>query len=126
MAEKLVDDRYLAELRSWVGEQVFTSLASQAADNLEPPLTDLAKAWETSDWLAAHDAAHRLKGAAASIGFSALAEAARQLLLTQDGPDHRVDVALPVLRQLTSHSLQALECWRQAQAQEMPVPAKPQ
>jgi len=121
MAEKLVDDRYLAELRSWVGDQVFTSLASQAADNLEPPLSDLAKAWEAADWSAAHEAAHRLKGAAASIGFSALAEAARQLLAPVRG-----DVDLPALRQLTTLSLQALDSWRHSQAQEIPVPDRPQ
>ncbi|MGE4280511.1 MAG: Hpt domain-containing protein [Magnetospirillum sp.] len=126
MGQKLVDERYLAELRSWVGEQVFTSLANQAADNLEPPLADLAKAWSASDSLAAQDAAHRLKGAAASIGFSALAEAARQVMVNRDGWDAPDGVTLPVLRQLTRQSLQALESWQRAQAQVMPVPAKPQ
>lgn len=126
MAEKLVDERYLAELRSWVGEQVFTSLANQAADNLEPPLADLSKAWEVADCVAAHEAAHRLKGAAASIGFSALAEAARQVMVGLDDVEGRHGLSVPVLRQLTRQSLQALESWQLAQAQVIPVPAKPQ
>jgi len=126
MVEKLVDERYLTELRSWVGEQVFTSLANQAADNLEPPLADLAKAWEVADCAAAHEAAHRLKGAAASIGFSALAEAARQVMTGLDAAGGQNRISLPVLRQLTRQSLQALESWQLAQVQVIPVPAKPQ
>lgn len=126
MVEKLVDERYLSELRAWVGDAVFAGLTRQAADNLEPPLSDLAKAWREADWTAAHEAAHRLKGAAASIGFSALAEAARQLLNPTDVPSGRIDVTLPVLHQLARQSLQALEQWQTSQPQETPVPDRPQ
>lgn len=126
MVEKLVDDRYLSELRAWVGDSVFAGLTGQAAENLEPLLAELTNACQACDWPAAQEAAHRLKGAAASIGFSALAEAARQLMSPMDGPAERIDITLPMLHQLTQQSLQALDHWQTSQPQETPVPDRPQ
>lgn len=125
MAKSVIDCDYLAEMRTWVGEEVFAALVRQAAGNLSAPMAELTAAWRRSDRAGFRDGAHRLKGAAASIGCVALARAAVPFLDDVRPVDAVSGAEMQALQTLLQASVQALEIFA-AQPQETPVPASPQ
>lgn len=125
MGDDILDRAYLMEMRQWVGESVFNTLLAQAHDNLPPVQADMLDAWQHGDCTLFHDLAHRLKGAAASVGCRALSLAA-QSFMGDPHPTETVSSAeMQALGELTRASLKALGELA-AQPQEIPVPAKPQ
>lgn len=125
MPKTMIDCRYLVDMRQWVGETTFALLAAQAGDNLAAPLDELTAAWRRGEDAALRDAAHRLKGAASSIGCCALAQAAEALLDGRRRPGAVGAAEIEDLRSLLQASLQALAAFA-AQPHVTPVPAKPQ
>ena len=125
MANGIIDCRYLSEMRHWVGEAVFTLLAEQAADNLAAPLADLTAAWRRSDTESFRDATHRLKGAAASMGCTALSTAAEGMMCDTRPIEAVSGAEMQALQRLLQASLLALGAFA-IQPQDTPVPARPQ
>lgn len=125
MVDNILDRIYLVEMRQWVGDTVFRALSAQASDNLAPALADLMAAWRHSDTAAFQEAAHRLKGAAASIGCIALSTAAHDILRDPRPAEAISGAEMQAFQYLLEASLHALRGFSD-QPQLTPVPAKPQ
>ena len=128
MAADLLDKGYLADMRQWIGEGAFALLVAQAPDHLGGALGNVLTAWQGADTEALRQHAHRLRGAAASVGCLALSSAALDLM-----HDSRPAVLvgggeMELLHRLTGRSLAALAelAASPVQPQAMPVPPKPQ
>lgn len=125
MGDNILDRAYLAEMRQWVGDTVFRALSAQASDNLAPALADLMAAWRHGDTAAFQEAAHRLKGAAASIGCVALSAAAHDILGDPRPAEAVSGAEMQAFQHLLEASLRALRGFSD-QPQFTPVPANPQ
>jgi HPt (histidine-containing phosphotransfer) domain-containing protein len=125
MGDNILDRNYLTEMRQWVGDTVFHALSAQASDNLAPALADLTAAWRHSDTAAFQEAAHRLKGAAASIGCVALSAAAHDIIRDPRPAEAISGAEMQAFQRLLESSLQALHGFSN-QPQLTPVPANPQ
>lgn len=121
----MIDRDYLAEMRQWVGDAVLHALVTQAAENFAIPLADMMSAWRHGATAPLHDAAHRLKGAAASMGCTPLATAAFHMMTDSRPADSISGAEIHALQDLSRHSLDALRAFLD-QAQEIPVPPNPQ
>ncbi|WP_211546253.1 Hpt domain-containing protein [Magnetospirillum sulfuroxidans] len=125
MVNNILDRAYLTEMRQWVGDAVFHALSAQASDNLAPALADLTAAWRHSDTAAFQEAAHRLKGAAASIGCAALSMAAHDIIRDPRPAEAISGAEMEAFHHLLQSSLQALHGFSD-QPHLTPVPASPQ
>ncbi len=78
VAEPVVDDDYLAEMRAWLGEAVLADLLTGAPASFRPAMAELTANWRAGAVADMREVAHRLAGAAASVGARRLAELARR------------------------------------------------
>lgn len=125
MGDDILDRAYLTEMRQWVGEGVFATLMAQAHDNLPPVMAEMLNAWQHGDGAAFLDLAHRMKGAASSVGCRALSLAAHSFMRDPRPAETVSGAEIEALGELTRASLKALRELAD-QPQEMPVPARPQ
>lgn len=125
MGDDILDRSYLMEMRQWVGEGVFATLMAQAHDNLPPVMADMLNAWQHGDGDTFLDLAHRMKGAASSVGCRALSLAAHSFMHDPRPAETVSGAEIQALGELTRASLKALRDLAD-HPQEIPVPAKPQ
>lgn len=75
----VLDLDYLEDMRQWVGDDTLLSLLSTAPASFDGELTTIGAAWDSGDIHMVRETAHRLKGAAGSIGCRRLADLAHRL-----------------------------------------------
>lgn len=75
----IIDDAYLEDMRQWVGDATLLSLLATAPESFTGELAAIQAAWQSGDLAAVHETAHRLKGAAGSVGCRRLAETAHRM-----------------------------------------------
>jgi HPt (histidine-containing phosphotransfer) domain-containing protein len=80
----VTDRAYLDDMRGFVGDETLISLIDCAGTSLRGDLASLAAAAASGDLTEVREAAHRLKGAAGSIGATRLAAMAQSC---QAGPE---------------------------------------
>lgn len=81
----IVDLSYLEDMRQWVGDDSLIGLLATAPESFNGELAAIRAAWEIMDLQAVRETAHRLKGAAGSVGCRRLAEMANQLQKMSEG-----------------------------------------
>ncbi len=79
----VLDPAYLDDLRQWVGDATALTLLAAAPESFRDELAAITAAWHGGDAKGVRENAHRLKGAAGSIGCRRLAEAAQALHKTE-------------------------------------------
>ncbi len=90
-----VDRRKLDELAGLLSAAEFGALCARFTDDAETQLTAFAAGLAAGHFVAARQAAHALKGAAANMGAAALAALCRGV---EDLPDTGLESALPPIR----------------------------
>ncbi|MBC7905794.1 MAG: response regulator [Rhodospirillaceae bacterium] len=75
----ILDVAYLEDMRQWVGDDTLVSLLATAPDSFNGELSAIGSAWERGDLNMVRETAHRLKGAAGSIGCRRLSDLAHRL-----------------------------------------------
>lgn len=103
MASEL-DLDYLEDLRDGIGDAALGELIDRAPISFTEALDQLRLAWRNDDRAGIEDHAHRLKGAAASIGCRDLAQAALRVMLDPT-PDARIIAALDDLAARSARAL---------------------
>lgn len=84
----VLDHAYLEDMRQWVGEATVLALLAGAPASFDEELAAITRAWESGDKRRLRENAHRLKGAAGSVGCRRLADVA-QSIQHEDGPGDR-------------------------------------
>lgn len=77
----MLDLDYLRDLRDGIGDDALGELIARAPHSFADALAQLRLAWHVGDGDGIEDHAHRLKGAAASIGCRHLADAALAVMV---------------------------------------------
>ncbi|MGE5478101.1 MAG: ATP-binding protein [Bacteroidales bacterium] len=75
----VLDGHYLEDMRQWVGDSALLTLLATAPDSFNAELASIQAAWREGNAVSARENAHRLKGAAGSVGCRRLAELAQQI-----------------------------------------------
>ncbi|MGE5514461.1 MAG: ATP-binding protein [Bacteroidota bacterium] len=73
----VLDPAYLDDMRQWVGDATLLTLLATAPDSFNDELASIRTAWRDGDLQGVRENAHRLKGAAGSVGCRRLAEVAQ-------------------------------------------------
>jgi HPt (histidine-containing phosphotransfer) domain-containing protein len=82
-ATEVIDRAYLEDMKEFVGTETLAGLIDDAPGSFRREYHDLEAGWRRGDAAAVHEFAHRLKGAAGSIGAARLSAVAH---LCQQGP----------------------------------------
>lgn len=85
-AAPVLDMDYVEDMRHWVGDATVTSLMTSAPQSFTQELADLREAWHEGDIQTVREKAHRLKGAAGSVGCRRLSDLA-QIIQKLPEPD---------------------------------------
>lgn len=120
----VLDPTYLDDMRQWVGDQTLLTLLASAPESFMTELAAIRLAWEDGNAQGVRENAHRLKGAAGSIGCRRLADLAQAM---QGIADDDLS-ALGRLRELETEvatAIAAAACWRPpaGAAPERPAPS---
>ncbi|MBC7950655.1 MAG: response regulator [Rhodospirillaceae bacterium] len=111
----VLDLAYLEDMRQWVGDDTLLSLLSTAPDSFSEERTAMSTGWQNGDLSMVRETAHRLKGAAGSIGCRRLSELAHRLQRMTEAelsaPGHLDDLT----REMDA-ALAELSQWRPAAA----------
>lgn len=75
----LLDHAYLEDMRQWIGDSTLLTLLSTAPDSFNGELAAIRTAWLGRMVEEVRENAHRLKGAAGSVGCRRLAAMAQDL-----------------------------------------------
>lgn len=75
----LLDHAYLEDMRQWVGDTTLLTLMSTAPESFNGELEAIGAAWQSGNVTGVRENAHRLKGAAGSVGCRRLAAMAQAL-----------------------------------------------
>lgn len=109
-AQPVLDPTYLEDMRQWVGNEALQALLATAPDSFRAELAAIQAGWTAGDLRAVRENAHRLKGAAGSVGCRRLADAAQVLqkigAITPDGTN-----SLERLRAETMAAIDATATW---------------
>ncbi len=128
MHQPVIDDEYLADMRGWLGDAVLADLLAGAPASFRPAIAELAANWQAGAVADMREVAHRLAGAAGSIGARRLAELARRCQRLPDaecsadvvrGLETAVDEALAALSVIAAGA-------RHSGPHATPVPPSPQ
>jgi len=110
-AVPVLDSAYLEDMRQWVGDATLLSLLATAPESFNGELTTIRSASEAQDFQLMRETAHRLKGAAGSVGCRRLADLAHQI--------QRMDMAelakydgFPLLESEAAQALAEMAAWR--------------
>ncbi len=114
--QPMLDRAYLDDMRQWVGDATLASLMDTAPQSFAFELAALKTAWGSGDLAEFREVAHRLKGAAGSIGCRQLSERASTLQGLGDDADGERNRLLDQLPTLIEQSLQALRDYHQMTA----------
>lgn len=107
----VLDLAYLEDMRQWVGDDTLLSLLSTAPESFAGELTAIGAFWDSGDLHMVRETAHRLKGAAGSIGCRRLADMAHRLQKMEDA--ELVDAGhLGALNEAIDAALTELSQWR--------------
>ncbi|HLO75177.1 MAG TPA: ATP-binding protein [Magnetospirillum sp.] len=107
----VLDDAYLEDMRQWVGDATLLSLLATAPTSFFDELQAIRAAWEAGDITGVRENAHRLKGAAGSVGCRRLAEVAQGLQKLPDA-DLGATGHLDQLAEAVEAALAATTTWR--------------
>ncbi|MCR6632298.1 MAG: response regulator [Magnetospirillum sp.] len=80
----ILDGSYLDDLRQWVGDATVLTLLASAPASFNDEMAAIRAAWSRRDPQSMRENAHRLKGAAGSVGCRRLAELAQTLQKMRD------------------------------------------
>lgn len=109
----VLDSAYMDDMRQWVGDATALTLLAAAPESFRDELAAITAAWGNGDEKTVRENAHRLKGAAGSIGCRRLADAAQALQKT--GALNLADRApLDHLTQEVAAAIDAAAAWRPA------------
>lgn len=75
----LLDQAYLEDMRQWVGDSTLLTLLATAPASFSDELAAIRAAWHGGNVDAVRENAHRLKGAAGSVGCRRLSALAQTL-----------------------------------------------
>lgn len=98
----VLDLDYLRDLREGIGATTFAELAARAPHSFAEALEPLHQAWLGGDHAGIEEHAHRLKGAAASIGCPLLAEAALRIMVNPGSDACAIDTLQDLAAQATT------------------------
>lgn len=105
----VLDRAYLDDMLKWVGCESLMALIEQAPESLREEMAALRRAWSIGDLHGVQEAAHRLKGAAGSVGAVRLAKFANQCQITASLCD---PATLEQLERATAEAESALADYR--------------
>ena len=74
-----LDPDYIEDMRQWVGDSTVLALLAAAPQSFREELSRITAAWEAGDSRTVRENAHRLKGAAGSVGCRRLSETAQAI-----------------------------------------------
>lgn len=86
----ILDEAYLSEMQRFIGPQALGELLATAPASFRPLIAEAEACWQNGALEDLREVAHRLAGAAASIGAQRLAAAARRC---QNMPNGQLDEA---------------------------------
>lgn len=109
----VLDPAYLDDMRQWVGDETLLNLLATAPDSFNTELASIRLAWNSGNAQAVRENAHRLKGAAGSVGCRRLADMAQALQKMADGDLVAIE-RLDTLEQEVASAIAAATCWRPA------------
>lgn len=75
----VLDPAYLEDMRQWVGDATLVTLLTTAPDAFQEELTAIRAAWHDGNLQGVRENAHRLKGAAGSVGCRRLSDTAQTI-----------------------------------------------
>ncbi|MBX9635806.1 MAG: response regulator, partial [Magnetospirillum sp.] len=107
----VIDRAYLEDMRQWVGDTTLLSLLATAHDSFTGELAVIRKGWASGDLTSVRETAHRLKGAAGSVGCRRLADLSHRIQkLTQ--AELGENQILEDLIQEVAIALEAISQWK--------------
>lgn len=80
----VLDPAYLDDMRQWVGDSTVLALLAAAPQSFRDELTQITEAWQARNLRGVRENAHRLKGAAGSVGCRRLADTAQSIQKSGD------------------------------------------
>lgn len=107
----VLDEAYMNDMRQWVGDGTALTLLAAAPDSFRDELQAITAAWNNGDGKSVRENAHRLKGAAGSVGCRRLAETA-QILQRSDIQDLNDRQPLERLTADVTAAIAATTAWR--------------
>lgn len=109
----VLDPAYVEDMRQWVGDQTLLSLLATAPESFNTELNAIRLAWNSGNGQGVRENAHRLKGAAGSVGCRRLAEMAQSLQKMADMDLIAIE-RLEALEQEVAAAIAATTSWRPA------------
>ncbi len=103
----LLDDEYIRDIRQWVGDASLAELLACAPSVIRAEFEQIRHGQQSGDFNHAREAAHRLAGAAGSVGARRLADLARRCQTLTDSDV--TPAAIDDLNHTLIATLQALE-----------------
>lgn len=112
----LLDFAYLEDMRQWVGDATLLTLLATAPGSFLGEMEAIRAAWHKGDAEGVRENAHRLKGAAGSVGCRRLAALA-QTLQKVGGEELRAHALLQTLEEEVATAIAAATQWRPQEAE---------
>jgi Signal transduction histidine kinase len=115
----VVDDSYLEDMRQWVGDDTLLGLLGSAPDSFTGEMAIIRAAWECGDLDVVRETAHRLKGAAGSVGCRRLSSFAHVIQKLEAATLARRDMLEQLEDEVAAAAAQVC-CWRPSETPPAP------